>query len=114
MLAILAEIASFINFKTPESGITNKRVIVKVGFIQRNSIEVLLNKVEGVQVNQGILGGILVLHIHELHPDDTLMKNESACHSLLKYVIIQALSVHISLKMMLLHLFSLKGREDAC
>lgn len=114
MLAILVGIASFINFTTPEFGITNKRVIVKVGFIRRNSIEVLLNKVEGVQVNQGILGGILVLHIHELDPDDTLMKKESACHSLLKYVIVKALSVQISLKMMSLYLFSLKGREDVC
>ena len=59
LLAILTGIASFINFKTSEFGITNKRVIVKVGFIRRNSIEVLLNKVEGIQVNQGILGRIL-------------------------------------------------------
>jgi uncharacterized membrane protein YdbT with pleckstrin-like domain len=59
LIAILTGIASFINFKTSEFGITNKRVIVKVGFIRRNSIEVLLNKVEGIQVNQGILGRIL-------------------------------------------------------
>ena len=59
LLAILTGIASFINFTTSEFGITNKRVIVKVGFIRRNSIEVLLNKVEGIQVNQGILGRIL-------------------------------------------------------
>jgi uncharacterized membrane protein YdbT with pleckstrin-like domain len=32
---------------------------VRVGFIHRNSLEVLLNKVEGIQVNQGILGRIL-------------------------------------------------------
>ena len=59
VLAILTGIDSFINFKTSEFGITNKRVIVKVGFIRRNSIEVLLNKIEGIQVNQGILGRIL-------------------------------------------------------
>ena len=59
LIAILTGIASFINFKTSEFGISNKRVIVKVGFIRRNSIEVLLNKVEGIQVNQGILGRIL-------------------------------------------------------
>jgi len=58
LLAVLTGIFSFINFKTSEFGITNKRVIVKVGFIRRNSIEVLLNKVEGIQVNQGILGRI--------------------------------------------------------
>jgi uncharacterized membrane protein YdbT with pleckstrin-like domain len=58
-IAILTGISSFINFKTSEFGITNKRVLVKVGFIRRNSLEVLLNKVEGIQVNQGILGRIL-------------------------------------------------------
>ena len=59
LIAIITGIASFINYTTSEFGITNKRVIVKVGFIRRNSLEVLLNKVEGIQVNQGILGRIL-------------------------------------------------------
>ena len=59
LIAILTGISSFINFKTSEFGITNKRVLVKVGFIRRNSLEVLLTKVEGIQVNQGILGRIL-------------------------------------------------------
>ena len=59
LIAMASGISSFINYKTSEFGITNKRVIVKVGFIRRNSVEVLLNKVEGIQVNQGILGRIL-------------------------------------------------------
>ncbi len=61
LIAIVTGIASFINYKTSEFGITNKRVIGKVGFIRRNSLEVLLNKVEGIQVKQGILGRILGL-----------------------------------------------------
>ncbi|MEH0020997.1 MAG: PH domain-containing protein [Desulfobacter sp.] len=59
LIAILTGIPALINFITSEFGITNKRVIVKVGFIRRNSVEVLLNKVEGIQVIQGILGRIL-------------------------------------------------------
>lgn len=59
LIAIITAISTFINYKTSEFGITNKRVIVKVGFIRRNSLEVLLNKVEGIQVNQGILGRVL-------------------------------------------------------
>ncbi len=59
LLAILIGIGSFITYSTSEFGITNKRVLVKVGFIRRNSLEVLLSKVEGIQVNQGILGRIL-------------------------------------------------------
>ena len=58
LLAILTSISVFINYTTSEFAITNKRVIVKVGFIRRNSIEILLSKVEGIQVNQGILGRI--------------------------------------------------------
>ena len=57
--AIVTGIASFIAYTTSEFGITNKRVLVKVGFIRRNSLEVLLTKVEGIQVNQSILGRIL-------------------------------------------------------
>ncbi len=59
LIAIITGIRAFINYKTSEFGVTSKRVIVKVGFIRRNSLEVLLNKVEGIQVNQGILGRIL-------------------------------------------------------
>ncbi len=58
-IAILTGIVAFINFKTSEFTVTNKRVIVKLGFIRRQSLEVLLNKVEGITVNQGIFGRIL-------------------------------------------------------
>lgn len=59
VIAIVTGISSFINYSTSEFGITNKRLLVKVGFIRRNSIEILLNKVEGIQVSQGLLGRIL-------------------------------------------------------
>lgn len=58
-LAIIAGIDQIITFITSEFIITNKRVIAKIGLIRRKSIEVLLNKVEGIQVNQGILARIL-------------------------------------------------------
>jgi len=58
-VAIIWGISSFISFKTSEFGITNKRVLIKAGFIRRNSLETLLTKVEAIQVNQGILGRIL-------------------------------------------------------
>jgi len=59
VIAILTGISSFIDYSTSEFGITNKRVLAKVGFIRRKSLEVLLTKVEGIQVNQGILGRVL-------------------------------------------------------
>lgn len=59
VLAIGAGLASYIKYTTSEFGLTNKRVIFKVGLIRRTSIEVFLNKVEGIQVDQGIMGRIL-------------------------------------------------------
>jgi uncharacterized membrane protein YdbT with pleckstrin-like domain len=58
-LAALTGSFSFINYSTSEFAVTNKRVLVKVGWIRRHSIETLLTKVEGIGVNQGILGRIL-------------------------------------------------------
>ncbi len=59
VIAIILSIRAFINYYTSEFGVTNKRVIVKAGFIRRVSLEILLTKVEGIQVSQGILGRIL-------------------------------------------------------
>jgi uncharacterized membrane protein YdbT with pleckstrin-like domain len=51
-------LVAFIRYKTTELAITNKRVIAKFGFISRKTIELNINKVESIQVNQGILGRI--------------------------------------------------------
>ncbi len=59
LLAILSGIHHFIRYKTSEFAVTNKRVLIKVGFIRRHSLEVLLHKVEGIGVNQSITGRIL-------------------------------------------------------
>jgi uncharacterized membrane protein YdbT with pleckstrin-like domain len=47
---------SYVRYKTSEFALTNKRVIVKVGFIRRTIVEMFLQKVEGLQVDQPILG----------------------------------------------------------
>jgi uncharacterized membrane protein YdbT with pleckstrin-like domain len=52
-------IAPLIEFSTSEFAITNKRVIIKVGLISRRTLEMSLNKIESVNVNQGILGRML-------------------------------------------------------
>ncbi|MDP8567381.1 PH domain-containing protein [Methylophilus aquaticus] len=57
-LALGSAISSLIRYKTSEFAITNKRVLIKVGFIRRHSLEVLLHKVEGIGVNQSIPGRI--------------------------------------------------------
>ena len=59
LIGIATGIASVINYWTSEFALTNKRVMMKVGFIRRSTIELLLSKVEGIQVRQSILGRIL-------------------------------------------------------
>jgi uncharacterized membrane protein YdbT with pleckstrin-like domain len=56
LLAALATIGPFIRYKTSEFAVTNKRVIVKDGFLRRRSLELNLSKIESVAVNQGLVG----------------------------------------------------------
>jgi uncharacterized membrane protein YdbT with pleckstrin-like domain len=49
----------WLRYATSEFAVTNKRVIMKVGWIRRRSIETLLSKVESIGVDQGIMGRML-------------------------------------------------------
>ncbi len=52
-------IAAFVHRATTDLAFTNKRVIGKWGLVSRHTIEQRLEKIEGVQVRQGILGRML-------------------------------------------------------
>jgi membrane protein YdbS with pleckstrin-like domain len=56
--ALFMAIPALIDRTTSEFAVTNKRVIIKVGWIKRRSLETLLTKVEGIEVNQGICGRV--------------------------------------------------------
>jgi uncharacterized membrane protein YdbT with pleckstrin-like domain len=58
LVGILLGVPRFITYKTSEFAVTNKRVLIKVGFIRRHSLELLLQKVEGIGVDQDISGRI--------------------------------------------------------
>jgi uncharacterized membrane protein YdbT with pleckstrin-like domain len=58
-VGLLLAIGPAINYTSTEYAVTNKRVLSKTGFIQRESDETLLSKVEAVSVDQGILGRML-------------------------------------------------------
>jgi uncharacterized membrane protein YdbT with pleckstrin-like domain len=53
--ALIPLIWAQIVYSSSEFAVTNKRVIIKVGFIQRRTLETLLSKVEGIEVNQSFL-----------------------------------------------------------
>ena len=49
---------AYVRYKSTELAVTTKRVIVKHGFVRRQTVEINLNKVESIQVDQGVLGRI--------------------------------------------------------
>ncbi len=57
-IGLIFLLAAYIRYKTTELAITTKRVIAKFGFISRRTVEININKVESIQVEQGIAGRI--------------------------------------------------------
>ncbi|WP_374438401.1 PH domain-containing protein [Inhella sp.] len=55
-LGLVFLVAAYIRYKSTELAVTTKRIIVKHGFISRQTIEINLNKAESIQVDQGVLG----------------------------------------------------------
>jgi len=58
-LGLIFLIWAWINVRSTELAITNKRVIAKFGFIKRHTVEINLDKVEALKVEQGVGGRIL-------------------------------------------------------
>jgi len=58
LVAILIAFPRFIRYATSEFAVTNKRVIVKIGLIYRQTLELVLTKVETIRVEQSIMGRI--------------------------------------------------------
>ncbi len=56
---IVLGISRGLTYMSDEFAITNKRVVIKVGFLRRRTVEMLLMKVEAIEVDQSILGRIL-------------------------------------------------------
>lgn len=59
LIAVFAMIKVWIRASSAEFAVTNKRVILKTGFIQKDSAEIFLAKIESVGVDQTILGRLL-------------------------------------------------------
>ncbi|MGA2622541.1 MAG: PH domain-containing protein [Bacteroidota bacterium] len=58
-LAIVLGIFRILDYTTSEFGVTNKRVLIKVGWAQRRSLELLLTKIESIAVVQDLQGKML-------------------------------------------------------
>jgi uncharacterized membrane protein YdbT with pleckstrin-like domain len=58
-IGLLLAIGPAIQYISSEFAVTDKRVLGKVGFIERESDETLLSKIEAIAVDQGVIGRIL-------------------------------------------------------
>lgn len=52
-------IAPAIEMSTSEFAITNKRIIIKLGLISRRTLELNLQKLESINIDQGIFGRMM-------------------------------------------------------
>jgi len=59
LFGVLALITRSIRYRTSEFAVTSRRVLVKVGFLRRYTVELWLGKIEGISVDQPVLGRIL-------------------------------------------------------
>ncbi len=59
IFGIIILMRAYIIYISTELAFTNKRVIAKVGFIKRDTVEMNITKVETIQVHQSLLGRIL-------------------------------------------------------
>ncbi len=59
LVAALVWLVQWVKSRTSEFAVTNKRVIIKVGLIRRDTLELLLSKVESVGVDQTVMGRIV-------------------------------------------------------
>jgi hypothetical protein len=56
---LLALLAGAVRRNATEMAVTNRRVVVKTGLVRRKTIEMLLNKVESIEVRESTWGRIL-------------------------------------------------------
>jgi uncharacterized membrane protein YdbT with pleckstrin-like domain len=58
IVSVLPLLSTTLTWRSAEFAVTNKRVILKTGFIQSKTAEMFLNKIESVGVDQSIAGRV--------------------------------------------------------
>ena len=59
LLVFTSSISNILYYISTELGVSNKRVLIKTGFIRRESVELMLEKVEHLHVRQPVFGRIV-------------------------------------------------------
>lgn len=58
-LGLIPLAIGWINLKTTELAVTERRVIAKFGLVSRETIEIKVERIESLQVNQSVMGRLL-------------------------------------------------------
>lgn len=59
IMAVITGLSAYIHYISLEFAVTNKRVIMKTGLVNLKTLEIMLPRIEGISVNQGIIGRLL-------------------------------------------------------
>lgn len=59
LYGLVSLVVTIIVYKTSEFGITDRRVIIKTGFIRRTTLEIMNTRIESLGVDQSIFGRVL-------------------------------------------------------
>lgn len=59
IFSLVAWLKAFILHRCSEFGVTNKRVLIKMGWIRRDALEIFLDKIEAIHVDQTVTGRLL-------------------------------------------------------
>lgn len=59
LFAVYYGLIAYVIYISTEYGITNRRILMKTGLVSRSTLEILLNKVESIQIQQSVLGRFL-------------------------------------------------------
>jgi membrane protein YdbS with pleckstrin-like domain len=59
LAAALVIVGPAVRYGSSEFAVTNKRVAIKVGWLHRRTLEMVLQKVESIAVDQGVMGRLL-------------------------------------------------------
>ena len=59
VIAAVSVLTGIIAKRATEMAVTNRRVLIKTGFLSRKSYEILLTKIESIGIEEGILGRLL-------------------------------------------------------
>jgi uncharacterized membrane protein YdbT with pleckstrin-like domain len=58
-VGLFIALSTFSEYMGSEFGVTNKRIIVKVGIVSRTAREIFINRVESIQLKQTFIGRLL-------------------------------------------------------